>query len=177
MFRAKLISDPNYYSYKKKLVAYSQLAIIFVLILYIILRFVAHVKEAWGISFFVVYAFSFYFTIKYNKKIKKAIDKKIIEIYGTQIEIKDNHGNLLESFNVKDADKIIVKNEYKMPEEGFKDIINTIKGKFVKNYIIFEFNGKQKKYDFLFDSYYMIEKLKELIKEWEAAGYNVIKTE
>ena len=105
-------------------------------------------------------------TSKNHKAMHKVANKRI-EIDGNKIEIKKVDGTVIETIEIDSVNKLIVKNDYKMAQETMKDLKEEIKGNTEKHYIILENNRIQRRFDFVIESYYMLNRLKRLVQDWQ----------
>jgi hypothetical protein len=103
-----------------------------------------------------------------NQKAMHKVANKRIEIAQNKIELKETNGSLIEKIEIENIDKLIVKGDYKMAHETMKDLKEEIKGNTEEHYIIIESNNKQRRLDFVIESYYMLNQLKKLVRVWES---------
>lgn len=162
MFKGTLIENKNYYNLRSKQLLY------FILPSIAIGIFVNFYKMPIWIT---IAAVIFYVTVKimafkYQKAMQKTANKRI-EIDQNKIDIKDSDGNIIETVQIESADKLIVKNDYKMAQESMKDLKEEMKGNTEKHYLILENNKIQRRFDFVIESYYMLNQLKKLVQDWQ----------
>lgn len=96
-----------------------------------------------------------------------SLSNKLIEIDDKEIRIRSSEGTLIESFDVNDVNKIVVKEEYTMPQETLKDMKEEISGRPNMHFIEIESNEKRVRIDFVLETYYMIVQLKKVINIWK----------
>lgn len=162
MFKATLIENTNYYNLRSKQLLYLTLSSIAIAILVNLDRMPIWITIV-AIIVFVVIMFT-------NTKNQKAIFKvanKRIEISQNKIELKGTKGSLLETIEIENIDKLILKREYKLSAETMKELEEELKRNAEEQYIIFEKNNKQRRLDFVIESYYMLKQLKKLVHVWE----------
>jgi len=112
-------------------------------------------------------------TVINQKKIRSAIGNKLIEIDTDEIRIISKTRQDIEIISLDDVEKIIVKDEYAIPQDSIKDISLELAGNTRQNYIIVTRDAKKKQLDFEIDTHYMISQLTKLIDCWREKGYNV----
>ena len=169
MFKAKLIENENYYNLRSKHL------LLTILISIPMGIFVNNFKlSIWGNLFAVsLYILMLIFLWKNQKKIQSILGNKLIEINEHEIKIKSKKGLPEEIINLNDVDKLILKDEYSMPQETMKEVGKEIVGNTKQNYLILQQKNNRRKIDFEVESYYMINQLKKVIKIWESKGYNI----
>jgi hypothetical protein len=95
-----------------------------------------------------------------QKLIGQIIGNKRIEMDAEKIRIISGKGNTQEIIKLADIDKLLIKDNYSMPQETIKDVGMELTGKTIKNYLTLQLiNGETRRFDFEFDSYYMIAQL------------------
>ena len=109
--------------------------------------------------------------LKNQKQINSILGNKLVEIDEEEIRIKSKNGRQQEVIKLDEIDKLILNKNYSMPQETIKDLGSEISGNAKQSYIIFQKNSETRKLNFEFDSYFMIEQLKKIIKNWEDKGY------
>lgn len=171
MFKATLIDNKNYYKNRRFLLL---LRIFPPSFIFLFMLFNYEYFSKWGIILILIL---FIGTFIIENKILKSLTKikylNKIEISDSTIVISKKKGELIEKYELESIEKIIVKKEYQIANEKMKDILNEIKRKYIKNYIIIEKDNKKVRFDFTIDSYYMIEELKKLFAIWEQKAYNI----
>jgi len=110
---------------------------------------------------------------KKSKQLSLVLGNRLIEIKIDEIRIKSKKGIEEETIKLNKLEKIILKDEYSMPQETIKEIGQELTGKTKQNYIIIHQNNKKRQFDFEIDSYYMINQLNKLIESWKMKGYNI----
>ena len=104
---------------------------------------------------------------------KSLVDQRKIEITPEDISVIDKKGHK-QIYPIKNAYAIILKDALKMPDETVKDIYKDLSGQPIKNYIVYKDKNGDHRFEFMIDSYYMIEQLKKLVHGWQNDGVNVI---
>lgn len=171
MFKARLIENNKYYSLRSK-------QIILILFPSILIGIIANFYQFpfWiTITAIGIYVLTFKKVIANQKLMNSMIQDKSIEIDETEIRIKSNKNNQIETINIEDVKKVLVKKEYRIPQESIKEITKEIKGKPKKNYLIIHQKNEQRKFDFEIDSYFMINQLDKIIEKWIRKGYKIEK--
>lgn len=168
MVKGKLIEDKNYYKLRSK-----QL-LLFVLpsILIGLLANFSKTPNWISIVAIALYIFLVMLTIRNQKKMQ-GLSSKLIEIDATEIRLKSDEGSLIETIKLEHLDKIILKEEYSMPQETMKDLKEEIAGKANMHYLEIVQNGSRKRINFELNSYYMFEQLKKTIEIWKQNNFNI----
>ncbi len=164
MFKAKLINNPAYYRVRR----YALLLILYPGTLVIVLM--ANLPIGWMIPIFLVAMGIDLWKIRMHKKMSTLSTGNKIEINEAFIRISKDSGELLEELAVADASGILVKETYAIPADTLARLFGEMKGKVLKNYLIYESGTTTKRYDFVIDSYYQIDQLKQVVQQWQASG-------
>lgn len=168
MFKGKLIENESYYKIKsKQFLLWTLTSILFV---FLVLTFMD--QRRFYIVLFGVYIIMSILLGRNQRRINSIFGNRIIEMDVSEIRIKSKGGNQQERINLNEVEKIILKQEYTMPET-LKDAAGELAGKVIQNYLILHFKGESKKMDFEIDSYYMVTQLNKLIENWEKKGYKI----
>ena len=168
MVKGKLIEDINYYKLRSKqflLFVLPSILIGFIVNIFKMPKWISFVTIALYISVMIL-------AIRNQKKILK-LSNKLIEIDATEIRLKSDKGSLIETIKLENLDKIILKEEYSMPQETMKDLKEEIAGKANMHYLEIFQNGSRKRIDFELNSYYMLEQLKKTIEIWKHNNFNI----
>jgi len=176
MFRAKLIEHKSFYKLRHKLLIFSLIGAITIGIAsnIIIPKYLNTATYIVGlIAVFVIAIVFFRKQYKIQKGIDGLIKNKKIEISEQSIRIVKADKTTEKEFIINNQSFIKVKDSYEIPEEHLKNIVNEISGKSIENYVIYKNNNSEVRFDFIIDSYYMIEKLKKVIVNWKAVGISV----
>ncbi len=169
MFKAKLIENENYYKLRSK-----QLLLMLIPSIPIGLLVNFHQIPIWlTILMIGLYIGAIFFTIRNQKQINSVLGNKLIEIDIEEIRIKSKKGTDNETIKLNSVEKIILKDEYSMPQETMKEIGQELTGKTKQNYVILQQENQKRQLDFEVDSYYKINQLNKLIESWKMKGYNV----
>ena len=110
---------------------------------------------------------------KIRKKADSLIENKRIEVSDKSIHIINADKSLYAEYEINELSHLFVKDVYAIPEENIKDFINEFRGDGRKNYIIYNTDNKSVRFDFVIDSYYMIEQLKKVVTSWKANNVTV----
>jgi len=169
MFKGKLIEASDYYSIRKKLIWISLSATAIMGIIY--------GYSMANLAFLYVYALAMiiilFIQIRLRKKMTSFSDNRRIEISNDKICVFNNNGNLEKEILVADAREIKIANNYHLSEEGFKEVVASLKGKPLKNQISIQTNNETEKFDFIVDSHYRVKKLQNVIDFWNTQNINV----
>jgi hypothetical protein len=74
---------------------------------------------------------------------------------------------------IEEGDHIIVKEEYKIPEETLRSSLNEMAGDPIKNFIILIKKGQEHRFEFVVDSHYMVVQLNKVIQFWKDHHYPI----
>ncbi len=162
MFKAKLITNKEYYKFRSK-------RLWLILILSIPIAFLAnfYVFPIWSIVIILAcHLLIVAITARNHKVMDSMIGQSIIEIEKNEIRIKSQQNNSQEAINPRELDKIVVPSEFGIAQETMKDIGDEISGYPKKNYLILHQNNEARKFDFELDSHYMIKQLDKIIEYW-----------
>jgi len=168
MFKAKLIEDKSYYSFKSKGLWISLLSSSVVGTLANVFNFPFLVN----IIVIVLLISVIYLQKKNFDRMAQTVGHSQVEIDEQEIRIMSNK-KLVETIRLSDVDKLVIKEEYKIPGETIKEMHQEMGGKIFDNYIIVHLNEEEKNFDFELDSHYMIIQLNKIIKEWKCHGFKV----
>ena len=176
MFKTKLIEHRAYYKLRRKLIIYALLAAAaFGLASNVIIpKYMNTSSYIAGLLALLIIAF---IVIRKQYRLQKGIDKiikyKKIEISEQSIRIVKSDKTTDKEYIIDNQTKIQVKDSYEMPEDHLKNIVNEISGKSIENFVIYKNDNSEVRFDFIIDSYYMIEQLKKVIASWKAKGIKV----
>ena len=162
MFKGTLIENKNYYSLRSKQLLYIMLPSIAIGLL---VNF--YQMPVWITIGAIISYVAFMIMTSKNQKAMHKVANKRIEIAQNKIELKETNGSLIETIEIETIDKLILKSDYKMAQETMKDLKEEIKGNAEEHYIILESNNKQRRLDFVIESYYMLNQIKKLVQVWE----------
>lgn len=162
MFKGTLIENTSYYSLRTKQLLYVILPSIAIGLL---VNF--YQMPIWiTIGAIALYAMLILMTYR-NKKAMRIVANKRIEIAQNKIEIKDEKGAAIETIKIEKDDKLIVKSDYNMAQETLQNLKEEIKGNPEQHFVILEKNKIRRRFDFVIESYYMLNQLKKLVQEWK----------
>ena len=169
MFKAKLIENQNYYKLRSK-----QLLLMLLPAISIGLLVNFYQIPTWVTILMVgLYVTAIILMTRNQKQINSVLGNKLIEIDVDEIRIKSKKGTEEETIKLKEVERIILKDEYSMPQETIKEVGQEITGKTKQNFLILHQDSKKRQLDFEIDSYYMINQLNKLIESWKLKGYNI----
>jgi len=169
MFKAKLIENESYYRLRSK-----QLLLIFLPAIPFGLLVNFYKIPIWlTIVMFGIYILTIILASRNQRQMNSILGNKLIEIDEEEIRIKSKKGIQQEVIRLAEIDKLILKEKYSIPQETIKEIGSEISGNAKQNYLILQKNSKRRKFDFEIDSYFMIEQLNKIIKNWEIKGYEI----
>ncbi len=167
MFKAKLIQSEKYYKLRSKQFL---LGLLVVLPMGVIVNF--YQFPAWiTLIMFSIYAVGIIIIYRNRRRLESMIEDNRIEIDDQEIRI--HRMNLMENFKIKEVDKLIIKDNYTMGQESIKEISKEITGRSSQNYLVVNQNNEEVKFNFVIDSYYMINQLNRIIENWKTKGYNI----
>jgi cbb3-type cytochrome oxidase subunit 3 len=169
MFKSKLIKSENYYKLRSK-------QLILMLLPGIPMGLIVNFYQVpiWlTIAMIGIYILIIVLTFRNQKRINSVLGNELIEIDEKELRIISNKGIREQVFSLDKVDKLILKNEYSMPQETMKDLGKEIAGNAKQNYLILQQNGQDRRIDFEIDSYFMLRQLEKLIENWESKGYNI----
>ncbi|MEZ4907206.1 MAG: hypothetical protein R2771_06110 [Saprospiraceae bacterium] len=169
MFKAKLIENQNYYKFRTK-----QVLLMLLLSIPIYLLVMYYQSPTWVTILLLVFYISAIIIMAINQKhINSALGNKLIEIDVDEIRIKSKKGIEEETIKLNEVERIILKEEYSMPQKTIIEVGQEITGNIKQNYLILHQDSKKRQLDFEIDSYYMINQLNNLIESWIMKGYNI----
>ncbi|TNE65972.1 MAG: hypothetical protein EP344_02735 [Bacteroidetes bacterium] len=169
MFRANLIDTPDYYKLRRQLLLFGFLLSGFMGLL---ANFYT-IPHLWLIIVLILTGLVFYYFFQTQKEVTATTGNRKIEIDSGYIRVKSNAGKILEEINLEQADRITVQETYGIPAENIHEVIKELRGENLQNVLIIHYKGHQRRFDFILDSYYMIEQLKKSVDAWKASGIRV----
>ena len=169
MFKAKLIETKDYYKLRSK-----QLLLMLLPSIPIGLLVNFYQIPIWlTILMIGLYIGAIFLMVRNQKQISSVLGNKLIEIDIDEIRIKSKKGADDETIKLNGVEKIILKEQYSMPQETIKEVGKELTGKAKQNYVILLQDNQKRQLDFEVDSYYMINQLNKLIESWKMKGYNI----
>lgn len=168
MFKAKLIESKAYYNLRIK----QSILMLVPLVPILMLNF--YDVPVW-ISIVLMGGYILLLALMWKNQqlMNSMVGHKLIEVDDTEIRIKAKNGKQQEAFKIDAVEKVILKEEYGIPQESMKEIKAEILGSPKENYLIIQQNGAERKLDFEIDSYYKITQLNKIIQAWMKKGYKV----
>ena len=169
MFKAKLIENDRYYLLRRRQMWFLFLPVAFYTIMDLILEL-----PSWATFLFLgVYAAGFALKFTNHKQMGTLIGNRKLEVDGNEIRILSRKGDVQEVIPMADVDRILVLEDYRFPMETTGELIDEMKGEQIRNYLVIEQQGKERRLDFEPESYYMLTQLNKLKEHWKAVGYPV----
>ncbi len=168
MFKGNLIEDKKYYSLRSKQLLYIMLPSIAIGLLVNFYQMPIWVT----IGAIIFYVGVMFLTSRNQKEILNVANKRI-EIAQNSIELKEANGKVIETIKIDKDAKLIVKNGYKMAQETIEDLKEEIKGNTEKHFLIVEINNIQRRFDFVIESYYMLNQLKKTVQIWQKENFSI----
>ena len=167
MFKAKLIQSEKYHALRSRQVL---LGLLVVLPIGVIVNF--YKFPIWiTMLMFSIYAAGNIIIYRNKKRLEAMVEDNRIEIDDQEIRIQ--RLNITEKFQIKEVDKLLIKDNYTVGQESIKEISKEITGRSSQNYLVLKQNDEEIKLDFVIDSYYMINQLNRITKNWKTKGYNI----
>lgn len=167
MFKANLINSPQYYKVRR----FALIMALYPGALAVVV--VARLPWYWAVPVFLLAMGIDLWKIRANKKVKALSSGHQIEISDEAIRILSNSGEVIETLKVADASGILVKEAYGIPGDTLAGLFKEAQGKTLQNFIVYQAGAQKVRYDFVIESYYMIEQLKKVIQNWQAKGVAV----
>jgi|GEM_PF-2399271 hypothetical protein len=170
MFKANLINSPSYYKVRR----FTFLMALYPSTLVIAIILISN-NYPWylvALIFLVSMGIDFW-KIRAEKKAKALSTGNQIEISDEAIRILGTSGEVVETLKVADASGILVKEAYAIPGDTLAGLFKEARGKTLQNFIVYQAGSQKVRYDFVIESYYMIEQLKKVIQSWQAKGVAV----
>jgi hypothetical protein len=172
MFKANLIEDPEYYRLRRTLLLIGLPASV----LGGSLSLISDIPISWTIILIIGALGGIVIEYRLRKGISVLARNRRIEIAPEKVVIKSRSGKVEEEIDIARVERILVKEDYMLPEENLRAIYQEMKGDadHLKNFLILEYDDRSQNLEFIIDSYYMIEQLKKLVSHWQSAGYEVV---
>lgn len=169
MFKAKLIENENYYKLRSK---------------HLLLMLLPSIPVGLLVNFYQIpiwvtilmigfYVTTIFLMARNQKQISSVLGNKLIEIDRDEIRIKSKKGTEEETIKLNEVDRIILKDEYSIPQETLKEVGQELTGNAKQNFVILYQDNYKRQFDFEVDSYYMINQLNKLIETWKTKGYRI----
>lgn len=169
MFKAKLIDSERYYQLRRR-------QLMFVMMPSVLLAFIINHYHfpVWLTALLIgAYLLVAIWAFRNQQRMHAMFGNKLLEIDDNAIRIMSKNGDQLEVIRLEDLEKIILKEEYSMPQETIREVGEEVSGKAKQNYIILQQNNQRRKLDFEMDSYFMIAQLNKAIDIWTSKGYSI----
>lgn len=167
MFKAKLIDDPGYYSITRKLILLGLVGGILSGIWFISIE----TPLGWMV---LLPAFGFAtWRMWINRKAADMVRNRKIEITPEMITVKSRQGKIMEAIPMDSVSQITLKDTYRLPDETVQDLVQSLKGKSIENFVILHAHNREFRFDFALDSHFMIGQLKKVVSEWQKAGTEI----
>jgi hypothetical protein len=170
MFKAKLITDPEYYALRRR-----QLILFFLIFTPTALMSNVFDLPVWLAALaLVAYVILAWASWRNQRKMKGLTGHKRIEIDQEAIRILNANGECLEVIDLNTVDAIEVKETYPMPQETLQDMADEVSGSPQRHYVRIIQNGESRQFDFEVNTYYMLKQLEKLVAAWTKAGYELM---
>ncbi len=177
MFKTKLIESKDFYYYRRKLLILTFASIPVYSSVYGLLNISLLKSNIYAVILLMGVITASVFVLRKQYKLRKKTDilikNKRIEVSDKTIQIINADKSLDVEYEINELSHLIVKDVYAIPEENIKDFIDEFRGDGRKNYIIYKTDNKSVRFDFVIDSYYMIEQLKKVVTGWKANNVRV----
>ena len=161
MFKAKLIADQKFHSLRRRAIIISLLAIPFLALINPMIR----LSWYWYVLLIGILVSYFFYQRKDQREMARIIEDQI-EIDPIKIVVKNNKGETTTELLLKDADRILVKEKYLLPDDEIKDIYHTMLSNYLRNFISIEKNNSVTTFEFYLDSHFMIKQLQKIVDQW-----------
>lgn len=168
MFKGTLIEDEKYYKLRSKQLLFVMLPSIAIGLF--INLYQLPIWATIGAIFF--YVATMIFTFRNQKEMFKIANKNI-EINSNEIILKDSSGCIVEKIAIKPDSTITIKENYQMAQETMSDIKEELKGNVEKHFIVIKYDNEERRFDFVINTYYMLNQFKKIVKLWQKGDYNI----
>ena len=132
MFKAKLIENENYYKLRSK---------------HLLLMLLPSIPVGLLVNFYQIpiwvtilmigfYVTTIFLMARNQKQISSVLGNKLIEIDRDEIRIKSKKGTEEETIKLNEVDRIILKDEYSIPQETLKEVGQELTGNAKQNFVI-----------------------------------------
>ena len=171
MFKAKIIENKNSSSSKRK-----QLLLLSTLFIPLVL-FVCFFPLQLGLKsiFAIGYIYVAFMLFKNAKSLRPTMNHRRIEISEEVIRITGRKNKELELYKINELSEIMIMEEYSLPQENLREIIEELFGKYKVNFIKFIYRKESKQFNFEIDSILMLQRLNEVIGNWSRSGVKLSK--
>ncbi len=169
MFKAGLVENKKYYNFRSK-----QLLVL--LLAGAINGLLVNIYESpvWlTILVIGLYVGVLVYSVRSQRQMRLSAGDKRIEMDVDEIRIKSKDGSDKENIPLNQVDKLILKDEYSLPQETVQEVGQELAGKTKQNYLILLRDGRERRLDFEIDSQYMLRQLNKLIESWKLKGYPI----
>ncbi|MEM9546780.1 MAG: hypothetical protein AAGA77_12450 [Bacteroidota bacterium] len=169
MFKAKLIENKKYYQLRAK---QAWLMLIPTILLGLIINF--YQFPTWIIiSAVLALVCSYLIMLRNQNALKKLSNQNAVELDEKEIRIRSLRSGTDECFSLDEVDKIIVQEEYGIPQESYTDLTEEMMGLPKENFMIILNKKEKRKIDFEIESHYMLTQLNKVIKNWIQNGVKI----
>lgn len=170
MFKANLINSPSYYKVRR----FTFLMALYPSALVIAIILISNNFPWYAVALVFLLSMGIdFWKIRAEKKVRSRSTGNQIEISDEAIRILGTSGEVVETLKVADASGILVKEAYAIPGDTLAGLFKEAQGKTLQNFIVYQAGPKKVRYDFVIESYYMIEQLKKVIQNWQERGVAV----
>ena len=170
MFKANLINSPSYYKVRR----FTFLMALYPSTLVVAIILISNNFPWYSVALLFLLSMGIdFWKIRAEKEARTLSTGNQIEISDEAIRILGTSGEVVEALKVADASGILVKEAYAIPGDTLAGLFKEAQGKTLQNFIVYQVGSKKVRYDFVIESYYMIEQLKKVIRNWEERGVAV----
>ena len=170
MFKASIVENQNYY----KLRIISTTIGVFGFAFYYL--FIPTDISLWILIpvLFVAIIFFIKFSKSLQAKMARLFGRRRIILDYDEILIKEGKHKNLQKISVKFVDSITIRSDFAPHQETIKEVFSEIfKRQYKVNEIEIIDHGQEYRFNFEFDSYYMIKQLEKIISYWKNQGIQV----
>jgi len=169
MFKGGLIENNAYYVWRKRVLLFG---FPFAMSMGITSHILTDLPIYWVILG-VIAILIIYIEYRIQKKFKEVQPDKILEIRDKTISIKTKKGELINEIPAENYDEIEINISAKLTDDTAADMYKNARKGYSKNYIRLKKNTESVNFDFVIESYYMLEQMKKVAQHWKALGYNI----
>ncbi len=169
MFIAELIENKKYYKFRSKQLLVSLLA-------GALIGLLVNVPDTpvWlTILVIGLYVGVLVYSVCSQRQMRLSLGDKRIEMDVDEIRIKSKEGRDIENIQLNQVDKLILKDEYSLPQETVQEVGQELAGKTKQNYLILLRDGRERRLDFEIKTHYMLRQLNKLFESWKMKGYPI----
>ena len=170
MFKAKLIDNPDFYRIRQKLI---WIGFPTSILIGIIGAFIVEGNSIWIAMGVLGLIIAFIWEVRAQKSFAKLDNGSVISISNSVLELKTSTDEIFERIPLEKATEVVVKSTYQIYGEKLIDIWKEMIGRPQVSFIELHIDQHYHRFEFLVDSYYMLEQLKKSIAASKANGIQV----